>query len=136
MPTRTEIEQLAAMGHALRPDWPTRSLVTHLARNHAERPYAHVAVALAWVATDPRTKTPARLAENGPWWAATRATSTPSTWQACPDHPGQPAGRCRECDRSGTPRPADFMAEFRALRRASSRTKTGTVVPPTEGSIK
>jgi hypothetical protein len=68
-----DLARLAAMAHALRPDWPTKSLMTYLHAHHAGRPYRDIAVALAWVAADSSTQTPKRLEENGPWWAATNA---------------------------------------------------------------
>lgn len=72
MATITELEHLAAMANALRPDWPIRSLLTHLTANHGTRSYRDLAIALAWIATDPDTQTPARLLEQGPWWTLTR----------------------------------------------------------------
>ena len=88
---RTEIERLAAAGHALRPDWPAASLRTWLETQHASDAYRDVAVALTVVATDPATRTPARLTEPGPWWDAAQAAS------------GEPAGR--------VPIPAPFLAD-------------------------
>ena len=100
MPTDNELQRLAAMANALRPEWPTKSLLTHLAKNHADRPYRDLAVALAWIATDLQTLTPARLAEAGPWWKATSVDSPTVTHvpPRCGLHPDQPAARCRECD--------------------------------------
>ena len=45
----TELARLAAMGNALRPDWPAQSLKTFL-HAFAVNAYRDVAVALAWVA--------------------------------------------------------------------------------------
>ena len=53
--TKTEAERLAAAANALRPDWPVSSLLTYLSK-HKARAYRDVAVALAWIATDPQTK--------------------------------------------------------------------------------
>lgn len=106
MPSDTELERLAAMGNALRPEWPVKSLLTHLRNHHATRAYRDLAVALAWVATDPATLTPARLAESGPWWRATEESGRVPTGRRidCPDHPGEPSGRCRPCaDQRATP---------------------------------
>lgn len=105
MMSRTEVERLAAAGNALRPDWPIRSLVTIL-RRHEHRAYLDVAVALAWVATDPQTETPGRLDELGPWWAATTRLTDPSrdaiprrAEARCPQpgHEHERAARCRIC---------------------------------------
>jgi len=71
MPTQNELERLAAMANQLRPEWPVRSVLTTLTRDHAARAYRDLAVALTWIACDPETKNPGRLAEDGPWWRAT-----------------------------------------------------------------
>lgn len=99
MPTTNEIERLAAAANALRPDWPVKSLRSHLAANHGTRTYRDLAVALAWICTDPATQTPARLAENGPWWAATSAHSVKAgERQRCPEHNiPLSAGNCERC---------------------------------------
>lgn len=86
--TKTEAARLAAAGNALRPDWPAQSLLTLLLRDHADRAWQDIAVALAWVATDETSTTPARLAQPGPWWAATRpanVTVLPPRFEAVPE---------------------------------------------------
>ena len=65
-----EIQRLAHMANALRPDWPARSLATFLSKNFADRAYGDVAVALAWIATRTKTETPRLLLEAGAWWKA------------------------------------------------------------------
>lgn len=104
--SRTEIERLAAAAHALRPDWPTRSLCTWLQTDHAGAAYRDVALALAWVACDPATQTPKRMNESGPWWAATTAggeATRPAvprpTDPRCtvPGHEHELARACRAC---------------------------------------
>ncbi len=107
MLNRTEIERLAKMAHALRPDWPVSSLCTILNADHRDRAYADVAIALAVIATDPATKTPKRLSESGPWWSASQAvfgirdTATPPrhTDPRCtkPGHEHELAHNCRSC---------------------------------------
>jgi len=98
MLTRTEAERLAAMGNALRPDWPVRSLMTLLAE-FRDRAYRDVAVAVAYIATDPQTTTPGRLRESGPWWRTTEEQRTPPVGRAtpCGVHPAHPALGCPEC---------------------------------------
>ena len=71
MATINELERVAAMAVALRPDWVLQSVLTNLKANHGTRPFRDLAVAVAWIATDPDTLTPGRLLEAGPWWAAT-----------------------------------------------------------------
>jgi len=65
------IGRLAFAAHTIRPDWPTTSVVSWLLDNPLPgRTEQDVTVALLWLAADPRTKTPARLAYDGPWWRA------------------------------------------------------------------
>jgi hypothetical protein len=82
MADNAEIDRIAAALNALRPEWPIKSLRTLLTRDHANRAYADLAVAAVYCAVDPKTATPARLAEHGPWWVAAaqtivRGTETP-----------------------------------------------------------
>ncbi|MCL2611961.1 MAG: hypothetical protein FWD95_01875 [Nocardioidaceae bacterium] len=68
-----EIEKtrIAAAINQLRPDWPAASLRSLLDRpTISERPRRDVAVALAWVACESTSATPARVLESGPWWQA------------------------------------------------------------------
>ena len=92
----TEIDRLAAATNALRPDWPVQSLRTFITTNLAERSYRDATVALAWVATDPTSRTPKRVLEAGPWWLACRPADEPSA------EPAQlgPSERCGTCYRS------------------------------------
>ena len=116
MATDNEIQRLAAMTNALRPEWPVKSLVTFINRDHAARPYRDLAVALAWIATDARTKTPARLSEAGPWWTATSMTEGQGPTQSrmrCVTHPEQKAGACAECFKAAVPMPEGFAAPKR-----------------------
>lgn len=99
MSTINELERIAAMAHALRPDWPLASLLTHLKANHGTRTYRDLAIAMAWIATDPDTKTPARILEAGPWWEAT----TPKTTAAGGTRNNGICDRCRYPHPSGQP---------------------------------
>lgn len=121
MPTDTELTRLADMAHALRPDWHPRSVRAWLATHVRTRAYRDVAVALAAIACDSTTTTPARLDESGPWWAAAVAaggTSTPlpgpGSSRRCdrPGHEHEPASTCRACRAElvavdGVPEPVD-----------------------------
>ena len=95
-----EIDRIAAMGNVLRPDWPLASLRTLLTKHELKvRPRRDVAVALAWIACESATKTPARILEAGPWWIAANAEGNKvrtSYTLPCPDHDGEtlPCGRC------------------------------------------
>ena len=120
MATDNEVQRLAMAANAIRPEWPVRSLVTLLTK-HGTRPYRDLAVALAWIATDARTKTPARLAEAGPWWTATSMTEGQGPSQSrmrCPDHPEQKAGGCMACFKASVPRPDGFVVPLRPRKRA------------------
>lgn len=110
MPSETEIERLAAMANQLRPEWPVRSLVTHLTNHHAGRAYRDLAVALAYVATDSATVTPARLKESGPWWRTTEEQARTPVGRRipCPFHDDQPASRCKSCAEEATPPPPNW----------------------------
>lgn len=74
-----EIQRLAAALNQARPDWPLRSLRSFITAKLATRPYRDTFVALAWVACEPNTHTPARVLESGPWWraAAVEASTAP-----------------------------------------------------------
>jgi hypothetical protein len=69
---KTEAEKLARAINALRPDWPTNSLMALLAELR-RWPLRDLTVALAWVAVDQDvdgnyiSQTPARVKEQGPW---------------------------------------------------------------------
>jgi hypothetical protein len=113
MPSANELQRLAAAANQLRPEWPVRSLLTLLTRNHSARSYRDLAVALAWVACDPSTKTPERLAQPGPWWLATsmsEGTGPSQQGMRCVDHPAHHVAHCPECVQSAVPRPATCVA--------------------------
>ena len=87
-----EAQRIAAAMHAARPDWPTASLLTLLRKNLIDRPRRDVFVALAWVASEPNTATPARVLEIGPWWRAAGVEGQ-STKRPEPDN----HDRCSTC---------------------------------------
>lgn len=80
-----EAQRIAAAMHAARPDWPASSLLTLIRKKLIDKPRRDVFVALAWVASEPNSATPARVLEAGPWWRAVAvegATSNrPPPWQ-------------------------------------------------------
>ena len=130
-----EAERIADAMNRLRPDWPVKSLRTLLARPElASRARRDIAVALAWVACEPDTHTPARVLENGPWWKAagvtgelTRRHPTPQT--ACRDC-GQDVDRhphpsCDTASTRPTPRdPAAHTAHAAAARQLLATERT------------
>ncbi len=120
--TDVEVSRLADAVAALRPDWPARSVRQLVAARLRDRAFADAAVALAVVACDPASETPARVLEPGPWWQATRAnrpgSATPTPARPhCPIHPEHPAGSqlCPRCVAESAPAP-DLRA---ALRRST-----------------
>ena len=126
--TDVEASRIADAIAALRPDWPARSLRHFVAGKLRGYAFADALVALAVVAADPTSETPARVLEPGPWWTATRANRTDTTYRPGPDgnpctvpgHEHERSDRCRLCraeDLAGTettapartvPAPADW----------------------------
>lgn len=123
MLSHTEAERLAAMGNSLRPDWPVPSLLTHIRTNYSDRAYRDVAVALAYVATDPVTQTPARLKEAGPWWRTTEEQRATPVGRPvpCPDHPDQSVNRCGECKQQPTATPEQIKAARDLARQLAAQ---------------
>lgn len=108
MLTRSEIDRSAAAIHNLRPDWPTKSLATFIGTDMATMAYADVVTALTIVAVDPKTQTPRRVLEAGPWWTAVQAAfgggshgtviPGPSNERCTVEgHEHELAGHCRSC---------------------------------------
>lgn len=120
MISRDETERLAAMANALRPDWPLKSLTTFIVNELTRRTYREVAIALAWIATDPATDTPKRMLEAGPWWNASRAQAATVSVVVtrCPEHPEHPAARCPLCETRGE---VDHDAGVAAVREALAK---------------
>ena len=115
-----EAERIAAAMNQLRPDWPVKSLRTLLSKPAlASRPRRDVTVALAWVACETATATPARVLESGPWWRAATVLGDSVTVEHV-----SPGERCKTC---GKPRHRcqanphaehDFEPDFRTPRDA------------------
>ena len=63
-----EIDRLAQSVNALRPDWGAHDLKTFIANQLPDRSYTEAAKAFALIATDPTTRSPARILQPGPWW--------------------------------------------------------------------
>lgn len=80
-----EAQRIAAAMHELRPDWPASSLLTLIRKHLIDKPRRDVTVALAWVACESGSHTPARVIETGPWWRAAGVEGTtskrPPEWQ-------------------------------------------------------
>jgi hypothetical protein len=104
MLTTTEIDRIAQVGNVLRPDWPSRSLVSFLTTNHASRAYRDVLLALVAIAADPATQTPARMNGAGPWWLASQnvfaaGEQAEHRYPRCPEpgHGSYPESNCGAC---------------------------------------
>lgn len=96
-----EVDRIAAMANALRPDWPVASLRTLITTKLSHRTRRDLAVALAWVACDSATEKPGRVLEAGPWWlgfgSEARVARNPKAGEECPKHVGQFAHACGPC---------------------------------------
>jgi hypothetical protein len=128
---QTQAARLAAAINALRPEWPAQSLLTFIGKNLTGRAYRDAAVALAWIAADPTTLTPARVLEPGPWWQAANAQNptVSAISLKCPEHPAERAWDCRPCaDEAATVDPAAGLAAVRAAI-AASKTRTDKEQP-------
>lgn len=103
-----ERQRLAAMGNALRVDWPAGSLLTLITQDLKNRSFREIAIALAFIATDPASLTPGRLREPGPWWEAARPVTVT-----------KPAGngRCANCNGFHTPLSPCNVRELNAHHR-------------------
>lgn len=136
MPNAEEIQRVAAAMHAVRPDWPTGSLCTFLAKNHSATAFRDLLVAGVWVASDTRTSTPRLLLEHGPWWQAAQAGfaeqggHSDHRFARCQvlGHGSYPADNCGPCRFEsldpGEPQPrpgSDRYAEAAAKGAAAAR---------------
>lgn len=61
-----EIQRLARSINLIRPDWPVGSLETFIRRREHMTPI-DLHLQLVYVAHDPKTTTPARIDQHGPW---------------------------------------------------------------------
>ncbi len=135
---QTEIARIAGAVNHLRPDWPNASIYTFIARELSARAYRDVAVAMAWIAADPKSDTPRRVLEAGPWWKVATvdkpAIRHPHGAEECSLHPGQWDENCHSCradkltgDRTteGEPRRPDRSPQMAELRRIHAEAKAG-----------
>ena len=107
MPNASAIDRIAAAIHALRPNWPQRSIQTLIEGDAslAAKGFQDLTLALAYVATDPKTLTPARVRETGPWWRIglpadgdrTQLDPRRPRCQVDTHHHHEPADNCAVC---------------------------------------
>ena len=123
-----EAERIASAIHRLRPDWPEASLATFIAKKLHDRPRRDVCVALAWIACEPNTATPARVLEAGPWWKAA-AAETDGRPRPPKFDPRTTCGICGkdrpDCERTESAIPAD---RHRFVARMEDRGTSGSHV--------
>lgn len=88
-PPRAEVDALVREIRSLRPDWSERSVRRVLkSPDVTDRPWPLVVAAFPGVAKDPESKSPGRLAHDGPWWHRKGSAAAPA--------PRPPW--CGECD--------------------------------------
>lgn len=102
--TKPQGEALVALLGQLRKDWDLPGIRAALTKAAPLGTATEVAVAACRVAGNPNARTPALIPEPGSHWQGTTVAARPvPVW--CPDHHGQPAGRCGECAAALVPAP-------------------------------
>lgn len=122
-----ERDRIAAAIHQLRPDWPASSIRTLIDRPRLrDRPRRDVAVALAWIACESGTQTPARVLESGPWWQAAGVEGSDNGGAVTAGRL-DPDGTCDTCSqpphRHGPTSGHDFISTLDAARRRDTQPK-------------
>lgn len=93
MATSNELTRIADAVNALRPDWIARSVRVILNRPELrDRAFADLAAVMTVIACDPKSTTPARAVEPGPWWQAVKANAGASSVPEA--GPGRDVDRC------------------------------------------
>ena len=113
-----EIDRLAQAVNALRPDWAARDLKTFIANQLPDRGYLAAAKAFAEIATDPTTRSPARILQPGPWWGdkPTAGGGTGGYGPVCQCGKTRPPERV--CPNCGGPLPAGHARCTTCKRKA------------------
>ena len=104
----TQGKALVQLIAALRRDWQPAGIEAAIRKavtDGATGP--DVCVAAVRVAVNPEAQTPGLLNAPGPHWQALRSGSRHAPI-ACPEHPGEPSGRCKECAAEATPPPPNW----------------------------
>lgn len=133
-----ERDRIAGAISILRPDWPAASIRTLLDRPMLrDRPRRDVAVALAWVACESKSQTPARVLESGPWWQAAGIEGT-DNGGAVTTGRLDPTGTCDTCaqpeHRHGPTSGHEFVSVVEAARSRDTSPKPRLPRVRTEGA--
>ena len=118
----TQNDRWAAAIHILRPDWPLTSLRSFATSRLADTPYRDALVMGVWIAADPRTETPARMLQPGPWRQATADPSDTATQHHPPVTKCPHGGYSLACDQCRT-RAAHTATTGAALARQALRNR-------------
>lgn len=126
IPSRSTAEQaLAALVHALRPDWDTPGILAVIRRDPA-RPLDQIAAAAIYATTRRDQYAPHLIGEDDGealdrLLGKHHGPPTPQPTRGCWYHPGQPR-ECPDCateTRTTSKRAADHIAQIRATIRAN-----------------
>ena len=106
--TQTQGKALVQLIASLRRDWQPAGIEAAIRKATAGGATGpDVCVAAVRAAVDPDARTPGLIHSPGPHWQGTRA-GTRLAPIPCPDHPDQPASRCRTCVAEAVPPPTDW----------------------------
>lgn len=106
--TQTQGKALVQLVAALRRDWQPAGIEAAIRKALDDgAPGPEVCVAAVRVAVDPEARTPGLIPRPGAHWQGTRAGSRIAPIP-CPDHPDQPASRCKTCRAEATPPPPNW----------------------------
>ena len=102
--TATQGRALVQLIAALRRDWQPAGIEAAIRKATADGATGpDVCVAAVRAAVDRDARTPGVIPAPGPHWQALRSGTRQAPIE-CPEHPGQPSGRCRPCaDQRATP---------------------------------
>lgn len=130
-PSRSTAEQaMAALIHALRPDWATPGILAAIRRD-PDRPLDQLAAAAIYATTRRDQHSPHLInVDDGEAWDRLLGKhigpQTPQPTRGCPYHPGQ-SRACPECAEhasTASKRAADHIAQIRATIRANRQDPT------------
>ena len=105
---QTQGKALVQLLAALRRDWQPAGIEAAIRKATADGATGpDVCVAAVRAACDKDARTPGVIPAPGPHWQALRAGSRLAPID-CPEHPGEPSGRCTECRKEAVPPPPNW----------------------------